>query len=107
MVVVNANVDVRSGQCIDTGWLNMNLCDLSEERLGITFVIRQQEFINESWMSNGKTYMQVVLPYDESLEAEDATLIAYQQLYQQLDQVDWLDKELLKNRLAEKMARLN
>jgi len=51
--------------------------------------------------------MQVVLPYREVLEAENANLIAYQQLYKQLDMADWLDTENIKIKLQHKVSELN
>ncbi|MEL6941985.1 MAG: hypothetical protein AAFO82_04900 [Bacteroidota bacterium] len=108
MVTVNANMDLKTNECLDTGLLNDVLIDLSESNLGITFIAREEEdFPNEAWISNGKTYMQVVLPYQEVLEAENANLIAYQQLYKQLDMADWLDTENIKTKLQHKISELN
>ncbi|MEM9884355.1 MAG: hypothetical protein AAF849_00565 [Bacteroidota bacterium] len=107
MVIVNANMDLKTNACLDTGKLNDALIDLSESNLGITFVAREEDFPNEAWISNGKTYMQVVLPYQEVLDADDANLVAFRQLYKQLDIADWLDTESMKLKLQHKIAELN
>ncbi|MEN0047393.1 MAG: hypothetical protein AAF806_10075 [Bacteroidota bacterium] len=107
MVYINANLDLKSHSLINTTRLNEDLADLSESSLYITLVARDIPFLQEAWKREERSYIRVVLPYEEILADQDTDRLIYQQLFQQLDLLDWLDTAVLKNRLAEKMARLN
>ena len=109
MVSVNANLDLKTIEVIDTGRMNEDLADLCEEELGITFIARDSEFYKEAWYNEekGKTYIRVVLPYEEVLNTQNIDRLAYQHLYQQLDQLTWMDFEAMKNKLTTIIARIN
>jgi hypothetical protein len=106
MISVTSNVDQSTLRLIDTGFMNKDLSDICDEKLGIIFVARDRFFFNEAWRSKGKTYMRVVLPYEEVLHSKNVELLAYQHLYELLDQVNWMDKESIKAKLLEKIRRL-
>ncbi len=106
MVSVNANLDLKSFEVLKTGRLNEALADLCDADLGITFVARDRMFLNEAWQSEGKTFMRVVLPYEEVLTTNDIDLLAFKHLYIHLDRLDWLEKEKMKVKLQKKITQL-
>lgn len=106
MVHVNANLDLNTSKIIQTGRLNESLHDLCQESLYVTFVARDKHFIDEVWSEEGETFMRVVLPYAEVLSAENIDLLVAEELYKQLDKLQWLDVEAMKKRLEVKIANM-
>jgi hypothetical protein len=108
MVTATANLDLLTYKILDAPRLNESLSDLSDEELGIIFVARDREFVNEAWKAdNDKTYICVVLPYEEVLTTDNIDLLAYRHLYKQLELIEWMDIEPMKKWLETKMAELN
>lgn len=108
MVVVNANLDLKTFEVLDTGRMNDDLANLCDEELGITFFARDSEFYNEAWKNKrtGKSFIRVVLPYEEVLSTNNIDLLAYKHLDQHLDKLKWLDHEAMKKKLGKIIARL-
>lgn len=108
MVSVTANLDLLTYEVYKTGNLVEDLYDLHDQPFGIIFVARDTEFYNEAWRNRrtGKTFMQVVLPYEEVLHTDNFDLLAYRRLYEELDKVTWLDKEAMKERVKSMIMRL-
>lgn len=106
MVKVNANLDLKTFKVLDTGRMNEDLWDLCREDLGITFVARDTFFKNEIFLDGEKTYLRVVLPYHEVLSTSNIDLLAYQHLYDRLDEVDLLEKDAIKTKLKIKIEKL-
>ena len=108
MVSINANLDLKTWKVLDTGRMNEDLADLCDQEFGVTFVARDTEFYNEAWRDKktGKTYIRVVLPYEEVLRTDHIDLLAYQRLYEELDKVTWLDREKMKKKLMEIISGL-
>ena len=102
MVTINANLDLKTYEILDTARLNETLADLTDEDLGITFVVREEEFHNEVWQDEGKSYMRVVLPYDEVLDTVNLNALIFQYLYQELEKLEWLNVQALQHDLKEK-----
>ncbi|MEZ5039991.1 MAG: hypothetical protein R2828_08865 [Saprospiraceae bacterium] len=108
MVSINANLDLKTNEVVETGRLNEKFADLclEEETLGITLVARDRPFADKMWKYNGKIYWQVVLPYDEVLSTENIDLLIAQKLYEQADKLTWLDTESIKQKLELKMMEM-
>ena len=108
MVSVNANLDLSTYEVFKKGRMVEDLIDLCDQPFGITFVARDTEFYNEAWRNKktGKTYMRVVLPYEEVLHTDNIDLLAYHRLYEELDKVTWMDKETMKKKVKEIISRL-
>jgi hypothetical protein len=74
--------------------------------LYITFVARDSEFFNGVRKYKDKTHLHVVLPYEEVLSTNNIDLLAFKYLYQNLDNLKWMDREKMKVNLKTKMDKL-
>lgn len=106
MVHINANLDLKTNEVVETGRLNESLSGLCEEKLYITFVARDRPFHDKAWKKNGAIHMQVVLPYDEVLSTENIDLLIAQKLYEQADKLTWLNVDSIKQKLELKMMEM-
>lgn len=104
MVRINANLDLKTADIIDTGRLNQTLEDLSDDVLFITFVARDVSFFNGARRFKNKTHMHVVLPYEEVSATDNIELLALDYLDQNLNQLRWMDIESMRIKLKAKMA---
>ncbi len=102
MVKINANLDLKTNEVVKTGRLNDLLSDLSEEELGITVVARDGFFINAAWQDGNKSYLRLVLPYEEVLSSKNVDLFIAKALYFHLDKLQWMDFVKMKKRLEDK-----
>ncbi len=106
MVKVNGILDLKTKDILDTARLNRQLYDLSEDHLGVIFVAQNRSFDNQAWRDNNHSYLRVVLPYHEVLISDNIDLLVYQTLYDQLDQLEWMDVDSMKFFLKMKMEDL-
>lgn len=106
MVHINANPDLNTSKIIRTGRLNESLHDLCEEPLYITFVARNREFDDAVWKEEEETFMRVVLPYEEVLKADNIDLLITEVLFRRIDEVTWLNTELIKQKLQFKITSM-
>ena len=106
MVYVNANLDQKTNKVLRTGHLTETLGDLCEETLYVTFVARKKNFIDAAWREENDHFIRVVLPYEEVLKTKNINLLASRSLFQQLPLLNWLEVEVIRERLQAKMAQM-
>ena len=76
--------------------LNDLLWNLWEDPLYITFIARKEEFQNRAFRRKGKSYLRVVVPYDEVLKNEDNLPLLLHYLAKNVDRLKWLNHSSLK-----------
>ncbi|MEL6927090.1 MAG: hypothetical protein AAFN93_07130 [Bacteroidota bacterium] len=81
MIYVNANVDTKSFELLDTAALDDMLSDLyPESNLYVTFVARNLEIESAVWQEQEDTFIRVVLPYETTMQANNLSLLCIELL---------------------------
>ncbi len=106
MVHVNANLDLKTFEVIDTGRLNETLEDLSDDLLYITFIARDRDFYNKIKKYGEETHLWVVLPYEEVLSTNNIDLLALKHLFNQIELLGLSQQDSIKAKLLAKIERL-
>ena len=107
MIYVNANVDTKSFELLDTAALDDMLSDLyPEATLYVTFVARELEMESAIWQEQEDTFVRVVLPYETILETENLPLVCVEYLLEVLQGQELMDLSELQLRLEKLIEKL-
>ena len=108
MIHINANVDQRTGDLIDTGFLHGLLHELyPEAELRIVFVARDLDLESEVWQEDEDMFIRVVLPYEQIQQVESVAPFIIEHLITQLKKQQLFDSSELQLRLEELINLLN
>lgn len=107
MIHINANVDLNTGELIDTGFLHEQLHELFPEgELRVIFVARDIEIESEAWQEDEDTFIRVVLPYEELQHAENCPQFIVEHLLSELKKQELIESSELEIRLEELIEKL-
>ena len=105
MIYINSNVDRYSYPKMETYEVEKLITNYVDEPLYITFYARKEEF--KPWVSRKgeKSYLRVILPYEEVLENEDNVPLLLTHLARNVERLKWLDHAALKRRIERLLER--
>ncbi len=98
-------MDLKTFPKISTQELNDLLRDLIQETLYITFYARKEKFKPRASRGRGRSYLRVVVPYEEVLKNEDNVPLLLEHLAKNVYRLKWLDHVSLKKEVEDLLGK--